>query len=235
MRPKRYSGKISVGIVGIGRFGQAIARRLPSDINLCLADKASSRARRLAKELSASAVSVREVFSKSDVVLLILPPLSICPLVRKYSPAMKPNAILVNMATSVKTDRVRKTIQRKDIKIIGAKPVGQAYAISRGYKAMFISSTRKSPLLDLLKYLFASIGKVIVTDEMLAEKINAEATRAGLCLAIDLRKKLKKIYCSKEIIDVAVNTVAVGTIQDYPLKEYNPYIRKILKELRSHR
>lgn len=215
----------------MGRLGQVIARRLPPNVNLLLADKVIARANALASELSAKAKTVEDVFLKSDVVLLLLPPSDICSLVKEYSRTMKSNAVLVNMATSVATQEVQKQIKRKDIRVVGAKLIGQAYAILKGCEAIFILSTGEACVVDLLKYLFSSIGKVIVGDEMLAERINTEATRFGLRLAIDLRKQLEKICSSKEIIDVAIKTVAVGTIQDYPPNEPNEYIDERLKEL----
>lgn len=232
MSPTGNSKKLTVGIVGVGRMGEAIARRLPKDINVLLADKEANGAKKLACALSVRAETIRETFLESDVVLLIVPPAAVYPLVREYGDIMKPNALLVNMATSIVTDNVQKEVKRRDIKVVGAKVIGQAYALLKGYKAVFILSTSDPLVVDLLKYLFSSIGRVIVCDEMLAEKINAEATRFGLRLAIDLRKQLKKICDSEEIVDVAVKTVAVGTILDYPLQEPNEYIEKRLKELK---
>jgi len=228
---KHFNKRITVGIIGVGRFGQAIAHRLPPNINLLLADKLSHRASKLASELSAKSKTVRETFLKSDVVLLVVPPSEVCSLVEKYSMIMKSKTVLVNMATSVKTDKVQKKLKRKDIKVIGAKAVGQAYAISKGSRAFFILSASDPYLVIMLKFLFGSIGKVVIGDEMLADKINAEATRFGLRLAIDLRKQLEKICSSKEIIDVAIKTVAVGTAQDYLPNESNEYIEKRLNEL----
>lgn len=228
---KKKSKKLTVGIVGVGRMGEAIAQRLPKDINLLLADKDVNRTKKLARVLSARAKSVRETFLESDAVLLIVPPASIYPLVKKYNDIMKSNALLVNMATSIQTDKVRREIKRKDVKVVGAKVVGQAYAILKGDKAAFLLSTNEPSAVNLLRYLFDSIGKVIVCDEMLAEKINNEATRFGLRLAIDLRKQLEKICTSEDLIDVAIKTVAAGTIQDYPPNGSNEYIEERLKEL----
>lgn len=223
--------RIAVGIIGVGRLGQAVARRLPQDINLLLADKKTNLAKKLAIELSAKAKKVVEIFSKSEVVLLIVPPSDICPLVRKYNKVIKPGAVLVNMATSVMTDKVQKEVQRKDIKIVSAKVIGQAYAISRGDKAVFILSKKDPFVIKILKRLFGSIGNVVVSDERLVEKINAKATHFGLRLVLGLRKQLKKICHSEEIIDVAIKTVAAGTIRDYHPGKHNDYIIDRLKEL----
>ena len=228
---KSRSRRINVGIIGVGRLGQAVARRLAPNVNLLLADKVTARANKLASELTAKAKTVKEAFLKSDVLLLLLSPSDICPLVKKYSKTMKSNALLVNMATSLATEEVRKEIEREDIRVAGAKLIGQAYAILKGYQAIFILSTGDPCVVDLLEYLFSPIGKIIVGDEMLAGRINTEATRFGLRLAIDLRKQLEKICSSKEIIDIAIKTVAVGTIQDYPPNEPNHYIDERRKEL----
>jgi pyrroline-5-carboxylate reductase len=222
---------LTIGIIGVGRLGEAIARRLPKEIALLLADKKVTKAKRLAQELGAMRKTAKEAFEQSDVVLLVVPPDEICPLIKKYHMRMKPNAILVNMASSIATSVVLDLVKRQDIKVVGAKVIGQAYAISKGHKAIFILSISDPFVHHRLKDLFGLIGKVIIGEEMMVKKVNDEATRFGLKLAIDLQKKLEAICSSHEIIDVAIKTVAVGTILEYPPCEPNEYIMERLKEL----
>lgn len=222
---------ITVGIIGGGRLGKAIAKKLPKEITLLVADKRITQAKKVAHEAGGIRKTVKEVFEKSNVVLLVVPPSEICPLVKKYYMRMRPNAILVNMASSVATSDVSMLVKRQDLKVVGAKVIGQAYAISQGYKAIFVLTTPNHLIYEKLKYLFGSIGKVFIGDEMIVAKINDEATCFGLKLVIDLRKRLKTICPSQEMIDVAIKTVAVGTILDFLSHEPNEYITERLKEL----
>jgi pyrroline-5-carboxylate reductase len=228
---KRNRKQLTVGILGAGRMGSAIAGRLPDSVRLLICDRDAKRAKDLARGLSAGTAGAEELFTRSDIILIIVPPEAAHELVRRYAGKAKPGALLINMATSVPTDRLRKEAEGNNVKIIGVKIIGQAYGISKGYRAVFIVSPKARVEIGILKRLFRPIGRVVVSDEMLADKINAEATRFGLRLAIGLRDSLNKFCPDKEMVDVAIQTVAVGTIQDYPTDGFNEYIEARLKEL----
>jgi len=227
------NNKITVGIVGIGRLGTALANKFSSETDLLLADKVNKKAVNLANAISAKAVKLSDIFNKSEVLIIAVPPDQIIPLIRKYAKLLRPNTIVVNMATSVSTSEVEQVINRKDVKIVGLKMVGQAHALSLGMKAVFVSSAKDKKSISVLRKLFSTFGMIITGDEMKAGEINAIATRFGLSLAIGLRDRLKKICNSEDIINAAIKTVAVGTILDYPLQEPNEYINQRLKELKK--
>ena len=220
-----------VGIIGVGRLGSAIAARMPKQITLFLADILEDRAAELAGRIDAQAKSVIEIFGAADIIILTTKPSEICHLVKEYSLSMKSGAFLLNMSTSVPTAEVLKCSDRKDIRIIGAKPICQAYAISRGHEMLIVSTSDEPTVMETLTWLFCNLGDVMSGDEMLVKKINDEATRLGLKLAINLEGSLKEMGATNEMINIAKKTVAVGTILDYPAAEENEYIKERLKEI----
>ena len=221
---------VVVGIAGAGRMGEAIARRLPRDTKLILSDRIKKKAEKVAGEVKAKAETNEKLFSRSDIILLLVPPSKVIPLVKRSGGFIKKGALLVNMATGISTAGVRRATGRRDIKVIGAKPVGQWRALSKGEDAVFILSgatpSASGPLMRLLK----SMGKVVSGDDALAGRINKLATRYGLRAAAGLRKHLKKMGATKDVIDAALKNVVAGTIQDYPPKGKNEYISSILKK-----
>lgn len=227
------NNKIKVGIAGIGRLGTVLANKFSPKADLLLADKASKKAVKLSKVISAKAVGLSDVFIRSDVLIIAVPPDQIIPLIRKYGKLLRPNTIVVNMATSVSTSEMERIINRKDVIIMGLKMVGQAFALSLGMKTVFVSSAKGKKNISVLRRLFSPFGIIITGDEMKVSEINALATRFGLGLAIGLRDRLRKICDSEDVINAAIKTVAVGTILDYPPKGFNEYIDKQLKALKK--
>jgi len=222
--------RVVVGIAGAGRMGEAIARRLPQNTKLILSDRIKKKAQKVAREVKAKTETNEKLFSRSDIILLLVPPSEVIPLVKRSGGFIKKGAILVNMATGISTAKVRKAAGRRDIRVIGAKPVGQWRALSKGEGAVFILSGRGPSASRPLMRLLRSMGKVVSGDDALAGRINRLATRYSLSAAARLRKRLKKMGVTEDMINAALKNVAAGTIQDYPPKGKNEYISSLLKK-----
>jgi pyrroline-5-carboxylate reductase len=224
-----------IGMVGAGKFGKAIATRLAGRVKFYIADELPQKAHALAQATGGVAADVEAVFRESNVVMMIVPPDEIVPLAENYSPVMRPRALLLNLATSVPTSEVQRHVKRKDIHVLGVKPVGQAHAIEHGSKAVFVVTGQDALEIKAVSDILQPIGPCIAGDEMIVQYINAAATRAGLKMIMDLWEELTPMCSSEEVLNVAIQTVAVGTIQDFPPKEPNPYISEQLKIVISSR
>lgn len=230
MREKEIKEKI--GIIGIGRLGSALAKRLAPHCSLLLSDSFLGKARQMAKILNADFGNTRYLSEKADMILLAVPPEEICPLVEKEEAFLKEGTVLVNLATSLDTHEIKACLKRQDIRVIGLKPITQAYALAHGHPSIFVTSCEEEGLREKLTPLLREIGEIVVGNDMLVKEINAEATRWGLKLFLSLQDKLKSMNVPQNFIDVAIKTVAVGTILDYPTDGPNSYIEERLKELK---
>jgi pyrroline-5-carboxylate reductase len=216
-------------MVGAGRLGKAIAMRLAGRVKFYIADGIREKAEALARASGGIAMSVEDVFRDANIVMMIVPPDQIVSLAETHSEIMQPGALLLNMATSVPTSEVQRQVSRRDIHVMAVKPIGQAHAIEHGGKAVFVVNGHDAVHIKAVSDLLRPIGPCIAGDEMLVQYINAAATRAGLKMIMELWEELIPISFADEILDVAIQTVAVGTIQDFPPKEPNPYISEQLK------
>ena len=166
-----------VGIIGTGRLGSALAKRLAPHCSLLLSDSFLGKARQMAKILNADFGNIRYLFEKADIILLAIPPEEICLLIEKEETFLRQGAILVNLATSLDTHKIRTCLTRKDIRVIGIKPITQAYALAHGYQTIFVTSCEDTGLREKLVPLLREIGEIVLGDDMLVKEINAEATR----------------------------------------------------------
>src|SRR5437870_4748368 len=96
-----------VGIIGTGRLGGALARRLPRHLDLRLTDIVAERANEVAMQIGKRANAIQDVFREASVVLLTLPPDAVVPVVSEYGHLLRRDSWLINMATSVPTHQVR--------------------------------------------------------------------------------------------------------------------------------
>ena len=220
-----------VGIVGAGRFGRALATRLPGSLELLVSDQVADKATELARSVSGRACRAEDVFRESDVILLAVPDREVLELSRTHAGVIKPGAILVNLATGLPTPEVQAVIGRPDINVLGVKPVTQAHALQNGGRVVFIVSPWEGAAVGTLTELLREIGPCVSGDEMIVQRINAIATRAGLRLIHDLGEELRTLGVSEPIVEAAIQSVAVGTIQDYPPREPNYYIEQRLREV----
>jgi pyrroline-5-carboxylate reductase len=219
-----------VGIVGTGRLGAAIARRL-SPRPLLLADIRPERAAALAGALGQSATAVSEVFARCSAILLALPPDAIVPVIVEHAPRAAGGTLLVNLSTGLDTAEAARAAGRDDLQVVGAKPVAQARALTMGLPAVFVSACADPQLQSRLRQVLGPLGPLVRGDEGLARDVNAAATRHGLRLCLDLRAELLALGTPEALVDAALRGVAVGTILDGPWGHENPYLDARLREL----
>nr|VFJ46064.1 MAG: Pyrroline-5-carboxylate reductase [Candidatus Kentron sp. DK] len=221
----------TVGILGAGRLGSAIACRLAPSRHLVIADREENRARRIARALGAEFNTVTGLVTRMPVLFLAMPPEEILSLITTYRTHFRRGALLVNFATTLDTDTLNEALAREDVNAVGAKPVTQATALGSGQEVVFVTACQDTAARGRLARVLAPVGQLIDGNEMNVSEINALATRAALAFAQHLRRSLAARHVPAPLINAAVYSVAVGTILDYPNDNDNPYIRTRLKEL----
>jgi hypothetical protein len=222
---------MSVGIVGVGRLGRALAERLAGAHELLLYDREPARAAEAALHVEGEAArDCGAPFARCEAVLLALPPGQIADAARCGARHARPGLLLVNLATSVPTDALRAAVGRPDVCVVGAKPVTQATALLRGLPAVFVSACREARVQAQLAALLSDLGTLVWGDEELVGAVNATATRHALRLSLGLREELAALGCHPALIEAALHAVVVGTLLDDPDDRHNPYIVARLRE-----
>lgn len=225
--------KIIVGLVGAGCLGRAIMKQIlrRAEFEYLICDKVKTKAKQLAEEIECRAVSIKETVKMADYIYLALPPTAMRLFLMEHEMDFKKNAAIINLSTSVDSKELESVLKRKDISVIGIKPVCQATAMREGRKVVFVSSSN-SEKLNAIKDMLCEIGEVIIDEEMKVQKINEYATLRALELIIQLEKDLEELNLDNRVKNCAIGTVAVGTLMDYPyVKEnINEYITILIKK-----
>jgi len=221
---------IKVGVIGVGKLGKVIAKKIPSDISLYVCDLNEEIAKVVSSNISCFCNKTEAIIKDCDYLFLALPPNVITKFCTENSHMFKANSVLLNLATSVDTEEIITNINRADISIIGLKPVCQSTALEQGQKVIFVTSSDNQKQHDILKYLLVNMGTILIGDEMMVRDINEIATKRAMELIINLKNELMEIGINEDIVEVAIKTVAVGTLLDYPYKDVNGYIANILNK-----
>jgi len=214
-------------LIGIGRFGTALARRLGSGI--WLADCDLNQARRIGRLTGAAVDTVEALLHCSEVLLVTVPPQAVIDLALSHRTRLKEGAIWVNFATSVDNATIANALARPDVRVVGCKPVAQATALALGLPAIFVSASPEDECRRRLAQIIAPAGVLVMGDEHKVCYMNAEATRIALRLARNLHHRLAGLPAP--LIDAALKNVVVGTLMDFPEDIDNPYIQARLVEI----
>ena len=221
---------IKVGVVGVGKLGKVIAKKIPSDISLYVCDLNEEKAKLVSSEVGCLFAKTEEVIKNCDYLFLALPPNVMVQFCIENSVVFKQDSVLLNLATSVDTNEIIQNIAREDISVIGTKPVCQSTALERGHKVIFITSSDNLKQQEIIQSLIVNMGTIHMGDEMVVREINEIATQKALKLIIDVKNELCKLGIEECIVENAIRTVAVGTLLDYPYKEINGYISNLLNK-----
>jgi len=230
--------KASVGILGVGRMGLAIAERLAKHHRLLLADRNAQRLRLAADRTGALTCAHPRQFGAADLVLVLVPANWAVRAVQTCARHLRPDAVLVNMVTALDTATLRASTGRRDVHFVAAKIVGQADALRLGVESVFIVSGDDAPSYNRVVDVLRPLGRILPGDEVLVRRINELATRAALNCIFQLHRQLRGIGAHRAVIKAAIKSVVIGTLLEYPPAPANPYILKLVRRLgrlREHR
>lgn len=222
--------KEKIGIVGLGRLGDNLAKYFPAETELFVCDRDASTALSCAAKYHRICKELEHIVEELDYIFICVPPAEVIGLFEKYADRIKRNAVVINMATSVDSEELAKVFENRRWEIVPLKPIAEGCALSRGLKGVFITSPKALAYVEKLSYLFHNMGDIILGKEMEVQQINETATAFALKFYHDLAEELSRFSIPGEGINAAIKSVAVGTILDYPPNRHNYYIDQIKKK-----
>jgi pyrroline-5-carboxylate reductase len=122
------------------------------------------RANALSKQLGLTVTTDNRVAAKgADIVLLAVKPTQVVQLVREIGAGLKPNALLLSIAASVKTSAIEEALG-------GSRPVIRAMPntpamLGAGITALCRGRFVKDEQLTLAQKIFETVGRTVVVDE----------------------------------------------------------------------
>ena len=168
-KTKQTETAVRVAVLGAGKMGgillQAFLRSglfAPADLVATVAHEA--RAKELSKRYGiAVSTNNKKAVSGADVVLLGVKPQQMGDVVRGIAKALKPGALLISFAASVKTGAIEKAAGGK-VSVVRAMPNTPAQ-LGAGVTALCRGSFVSDEQLALAVKIFATVGRTVVVDE----------------------------------------------------------------------
>ncbi|MCS6987996.1 MAG: pyrroline-5-carboxylate reductase [Chloroherpetonaceae bacterium] len=170
------SGK-KVGIIGVGKLGEAIALGLMKNGALGASDIFGSAKRDGSLERIRSKVGIealasnKDLVTKSDIVILAVKPQNVANVCADIRTALKPTQLIISVAASVTTSYIERHLQA-DVPVIRAMP-NTPSLINAGMTAICGGKFATKEHLALAKEIFESVGLVVELDESLFDGVTA--------------------------------------------------------------
>lgn len=221
----------TVAIIGTGRMGSFIARKVRSQYNIVLIDKDLRKCGLLAKEISAIATDDYSLLTLSDCIIMALPADTIPQVVPEMKSHLE-QQVLINVSTNTE-----KTVFEplKDLcKLVSAKIIGHAqYMATTGELPLIIIDSEDISTRNKVAKIFSQLGTVCFGDENLVKNINNIASEEGIKAALNIKKRLEEINVPPEYISFAIRNVACGTMSAFALGEGGPFAQKLIQKLKQ--
>lgn len=223
---------MDVGLVGIGRMGEVLARKLAGVVNLYLLDRDLCRTQQLAAELNVSAANNLAEIAQLGRVILAVPDREVISCLKDFN-EMKQPLVVINVATNV-AQRVLNEIAAAHIKCIGVKLIAHAGEMALGLEPVIIVNERPPELVDEAVALFQPVGKVVVGRADMVSSVNMAAAEAALAAAVQIEENLHlQGITDPLIIKSAIRQVAAGILKAYANNDLGPFARDVVQALKA--
>lgn len=223
---------MDVGLVGIGRMGEVLARKLAGYVNLYLLDRDLCRTQQLAAELNVSVANNLAEIAQLGRVILAVPDREVISCLKDFN-EMKQPLVVINVATNV-AQRVLNEIAAAHIKCIGVKLIAHAGEMALGLEPVIIVNERPPELVNEAVALFQPVGKVVVGRADVVSSVNIAAAEAALAAAVQIEENLHlQGITDPLIIKSAIRQVAAGILKAYANNDLGPFARDVVQALKA--
>jgi hypothetical protein len=222
----------SIGLVGVGRMGKALAARMAKEHAVCIYDRDPAQLDTVAAELSLDKADSIEKMAQMGTVVLAVPDREVISCIKCFN-QMPYRLTVVNIATNVNRHIIRE-IAASHVTCISAKIVGHADEMLLGQKPLIIVDDRPAELVELVCELFAPAGDVLVGRADIVSRINTIAAEAVLSAAVNIEEKLRQQKLNDPaIVRASIRQVAVGTLKAYADGNLGPFAREIVQAVQA--
>lgn len=222
----------SIGLVGVGRMGRALAVRLAKEHDVCIFDRDQVRLEAVARELSLAKMESIEEIAQLGTVILAVPDREVISCIKFFN-QLPHSLVAINIATNVNRHSIRETAAGH-VRCISAKIVGHADEMMLGQKPLIIADDHPGELVEIVRTIFAPAGDVIVGRADIVSLINTIAAEKVLSAAVGIEEALRQQKITDpEIVKAAIRQVAVGTLKAYADGDLGPFAREIVQAVQA--
>jgi len=222
---------MNIGVLGCGKMGSVVAKKLPEDVNKIIVDRNEEKLEALSKIIDCKFSTSIDALADADIVAVILPESEVNKNVESICKIARDGAIILNMSTNGAVDDSIKD-SYKSINIIETKIIGQSSMIekSKAPSAIVIGSQDKF-IVDKIKYVFKNFPYVESGDVEKVPLAVQTATRQAIVTCMDLKEKLNALDVDTSWQEALFKCVLNGTIGSFMDDTLGPFARKIVKEI----
>lgn len=226
---------MNVGVLGCGKMGSVVAKKLPDDVNKIIVDRNQEKLEALSKSIDCKYSTSIDILADADIVAVILPESEVNKNVESICEIAKDKAIILNMSTNGAVDDLIKQ-KYKSINIVETKIIGQSSMIEK-FKApsAIVIGSEDEDIVEKIKYIFKDFSYVESGDVEKVPLAVQTATRQAIITCMDLKEKLNALDVDTSWQEALFKCVLNGTIGSFMDDTLGPFARKIVKEIEDSR
>ncbi len=225
-RPAAATEAGTVVVIGAGRLGRALTRRIPGRFPLVALARSAPEGATLGRA-AVQPLAEGSLVRGSAAVLLAVPPGAIMELVQLIQPHLQESTLVVDMATESSTAAVRR--QFPDLPLVAVKVVGQAGAIADGAPAVVVIDHATPEQYKQLTELFEPFGMVLEGSEELVRSTNSVVAREIVAAERAIRTQLTGLGLPDEATDIAISSMAAGILRALSTGDIGPFLRRFVE------
>ena len=223
---------ITVAVVGAGRMGSVIARRLPPDTKKIIIDTVPAKASELAEAVGGSWSVSPEQARDADLIALVVPASAVREILEKLQVLVKKGTVILNMATTFSVDPAT-AAKHLGITVVDAKIIGHAASMSRGEPGIVVVKTENAEVLSLIRHQLQGFADVVQGDADRVQAVNTIGSTEGIKAAVAIRKQLRAIGIPDAWTDVVIRSVCAGTMKAFTENDLGGFALELAKRLES--
>lgn len=225
-RPADATEAGTIAVIGAGRLGRALTRRIPARFPLIALARSASEGTTLGRA-AVQPLADGSLVRGSAAVLLAVPPGAVIEVVQLIRPHLQESTLAVDMATESNTAAVRRRFP--GLPLVAAKMIGQAGGVAHGAPAVVVVDHATPQQFDMLRELFEPFGIVLEGSEELVLSTNSVVAREIVAAERAIRMHLRRIGLPDEATDIAISSMAVGILQALGTGDVGPFLRRFVE------
>ena len=223
---------LHVAVIGAGRMGSFVGVQLPAGVRKTIVDSNEEAAKALAVEIGCSYGTTMNDARDADVIILTLPASVIEDVVKEVAGMVKEGSLILDMATGNQiSDEVK--ADNPNLTFLDAKIVGSALVMKLGFPGWVVVDSEDAEMLDRIRFLLPGYSRVVSGKAKLVQELNTIGAEEGIRAAVSVRKKLRSYQISREMEDLVIRTVCVGTMLGYVDDDLGHFGKSLAERLES--